>query len=172
MSTPISKAITRKVIASSEKVTACCQSKQFQRVNDAGALRFICTNPACTAAKDGDPTTKLILPEGAVPTLYHIRPLPPITYGRLMDEAGRVAFSSEKESLSPHDMVVKWVRAGLIGWENFDAQFEVQTDEKFIIASRPVPTESTVNEIPYDDLLDIAWEVKNFHRLTEEEKKK
>lgn len=168
MSTPISKAFTRHIVPSGDKVTKCCGTDTFIRSVNLGNALFLCDNPSCG---NTGKTTDLVVPEGRTATIYKIRPLTPVEHGRLMDEAPKISFEPEKDGIRPHDMVKLWCKAGLVGWENFDAQFAVETTDLLGLGNRPQITDAAYNEIPYNDTLDIAWAVRNYARITEEEAK-
>lgn len=170
MSIPVSKAITRYVVPNSEKVTRCCSSHHFTSKTESGEQIFLCANKKCK--KHGKPV-ELHLPESAKPTRYKLRPLTPEERGRMIDESGKVLLSGGTDNaLLPHNVIKLWVKAALVGWENFDAPFVTEQSELLDLSDkRAMITDATYNEIPYDDALDIAWAARNFDRLTDEERK-
>jgi hypothetical protein len=169
MSIPVSKAIIRYVTPSSEKLTQCCASKRFTRTNENGEQVFLCGNKKC---KKYGKQTDLVL-ELEKPTRYKLRPLTPEERGRMIDESGKVLLSGGTDNaLLPHNVIKLWVKASLVGWENFDAPFVTeQTELLDLPGKRTMITDATYNEIPYDDALDVAWAARNFDRLTDEERK-
>lgn len=168
MSTPISKAFTRNISPTDDKVSKCCGSTNFLRSVSSGNALFICDSRQCE--NSGKPTD-LVIPEGKKATIYKIRPLTPEEHGRLMDEAPKISFEEGKETFRPHDMVKLWCKAGLVGWENFDTPFTVESADLLGLGNRSMITDAAFNEIPYNDTLDIAWAVRNFNRITEAEAK-
>lgn len=168
MSTPISKALIRTIVPAGDKVTTCCNSKSFVRNNAAGENRYICINNDC---KNKNEEAILIVPSGVQVTKYKIRPLSPVERGRLIDESASVAINTSESGTKMHELVKYWVKVGLTGWENFEASFATAEESVLGLPSRQVLTDAAYNELPYEDTLDIAFAVRNYNRLSDDESK-
>ncbi|MHB1050991.1 MAG: hypothetical protein ACYC09_13000 [Bacteroidota bacterium] len=165
MSIPVSKRIIKTVIPNAEKETECCSTKKWIRKGPT----IVCGNQECKNA--GQPAT-LRVPEGATPTGYKVRSLSPTEYGRLTDEAFNLKeYVETGKGLRPGKLTTLWVKAGLVGWENFDAQFRTSEQELLDLGKRQMITDEAFNEIPYEDVMDIAEAVRFYNNLQEDQRK-
>ena len=166
MSIPVSKVIVRTIVPSSEKVTVCCGSKKHKRVLQG----FVCQNKGC---ENNTKATELVLSDGKTDvTKYKIRPLTAEERGRLEDESLLIAdFAEGKGGTRPHTMVRLYVLLSLVGWENFDAKFSVEEKEVLDLGKKRTITSECFNEIPYQDVMDIAYEARMFESLNGDEEK-
>jgi hypothetical protein len=165
MSIPISKRIIKHVVPASEKVLACCNSKEFLKKGNT----FVCNNEQC---KDFGKDSALMVPDGVTPTRYKIRSLSPTEHGRLTDEAMTMRnFLADGSGTKPSEIIKLWVKAGLVGWENFEASFLTAEQDLLNLGKRMMITDSAFDEIPYEDTIDIAEAIGSYNKLTDDQRK-